>query len=369
MMLLNCSVWCIKCHWNLLSEVNRKEPVNNGMLLLLPKEELEDEASPITTSTKCRGSRVLQLFRMWKHLQLQPSYCALIHSRLLEFILYSKFCFMNPSYTYWVTEMHVDGFRFDLASIMTRGSTLFDVVNVYGNQVEDDLLTTGSPLTNPPLIDMISNDPILLGVKLIAEAWDCGCLYQVGVFPHWGIWSELNGKYRDTVRQFIKGTDGSSGAFAECLCGSPNLYQEGGRIPRNNVNFICAHDGFTLADLVMYNHKHNLANGEDNKDGESHNNRWNCRQEGEFVSISVKRLRKRQRRTFFLCLMVSQGVPMIHMGDEYGHTKGRNNMNYFQWDKKEESSSDFFRFCRLVTNFLHECEALGLNDFPIAERL
>ncbi|CAH1428666.1 unnamed protein product [Lactuca virosa] len=237
---------------------------------------------------------------------------------------------------------------------MTRGSSLFDAVNVYGNQVEDDLLTTGSPLTNPPLIDMISNDPILRGVKLIAEAWDCGGLYQVGVFPHWGIWSEWNGK-------FIKGTDGFSGAFAECLCGSSNLYQEGGRNPWNSINFICAHDGFTLADLVMYNDKHNLANGEDNKDGESHNNSWNCGKEGEFVSISVKRLRKRQMRNFFLCLMVSQGVPMIHMGDEYGHTKGGNNntychdnyMNYFQWDKKEESSSDFFRFCRLVTNFRH----------------
>ncbi|XP_023744999.1 isoamylase 1, chloroplastic [Lactuca sativa] len=285
--------------------------------------------------------------------------------------------FIVDSLRYWVTEMHVDGFRFDLASIMTRGSSLFDAVNVYGNQVEDDLLTTGSPLTNPPLIDMISNDPILRGVKLIAEAWDCGGLYQVGVFPHWGIWSEWNGKYRDTVRQFIKGTDGFSGAFAECLCGSPNLYQEGGRKPWNSINFICAHDGFTLADLVMYNDKHNLANGEDNKDGESHNNSWNCGQEGEFVSISVKRLRKRQMRNFFLCLMVSQGVPMIHMGDEYGHTKGGNNntychdnyMNYFQWDKKEESSSDFFRFCRLVTNFRHECEALGLNDFPTAERL
>ncbi|XP_071725447.1 isoamylase 1, chloroplastic isoform X2 [Rutidosis leptorrhynchoides] len=285
--------------------------------------------------------------------------------------------FIVDSLRYWVTEMHVDGFRFDLASIMTRSSSLWDAVNVYGTQLEDDVLTTGSPLSNPPLIDMISNDPILRGVKLIAEAWDCGGLYQVGVFPHWGVWSEWNGKYRDTVRQFIKGTDGFSGAFAECLCGSPNLYQKGGRKPWHSVNFICAHDGFTLADLVTYNEKHNIANGEDNKDGDSHNNSWNCGQEGEFVSISVKRLRKRQMKNFFLCLMVSQGVPMIHMGDEYGHTKGGNNntychdnhMNYFQWDKLEDSSSDFFRFCRLITNFRHECESLGLNDFPTAERL
>ncbi|XP_022973965.1 isoamylase 1, chloroplastic [Cucurbita maxima] len=278
---------------------------------------------------------------------------------------------------YWVIEMHVDGFRFDLASIMTRGSSLWDAVNVYGNPIEGDTLTTGSPLGNPPLIDMISNDPILQGVKLIAEAWDAGGLYQVGTFPHWCVWSEWNGKYRDIVRQFIKGTDGFSGAFAECLCGSPNLYQGGGRKPWNSINFICAHDGFTLADLVTYNSKHNLANGEDNNDGENHNNSWNCGQEGEFVSISVKKLRKRQMRNFFVCLMVSQGVPMIYMGDEYGHTKGGNNntychdnyINYFLWDKMEESSSDFHRFCRLMTTFRYECESLGLNDFPTAQRL
>ncbi|XP_031373341.1 isoamylase 1, chloroplastic isoform X2 [Punica granatum] len=285
--------------------------------------------------------------------------------------------FIVDSLRYWVTEMHVDGFRFDLASIMTRSSSLWDAINVHGNPIDGDLLTTGTPLNSPPLIDMISNDPVLRGVKLIAEAWDTGGLYQVGTFPHWGIWSEWNGKYRDIVRQFIKGTDGFSGAFAECLCGSPNLYQEGGRKPWNSINFVCAHDGFTLADLVMYNKKHNLANGEDNNDGESHNNSWNCGQEGECASISVQRLRKRQMRNFFLCLMVSQGVPMIYMGDEYGHTKGGNNnsychdnyINYFRWDKKEESSSDFYRFCRLMTNFRHECESLGLNNFPTAERL
>ncbi|MQM11965.1 hypothetical protein Taro_044877 [Colocasia esculenta] len=278
---------------------------------------------------------------------------------------------------YWVTEMHVDGFRFDLASIMTRASSLWDAVNSHGNPIDGDGITTGSPLGNPPLIEMISNDPILCGVKLIAEAWDAGGLYQVGMFPQWGVWSEWNGQYRDTVRLFIKGTDGFSGAFAQCLCGSPNLYQDGGGKPWNSINFVCAHDGFTLADLVTYNKKHNLANGENNNDGENHNNSWNCGQEGEFASLPVTRLRKRQMRNFFLCLMVSQGVPMILMGDEYGHTKGGNNntychdnyINYFRWDKKEESSSDFFRFCRLVTKFRQECESLGLNDFPTAERL
>ncbi|CAI9099136.1 OLC1v1035913C4 [Oldenlandia corymbosa var. corymbosa] len=278
---------------------------------------------------------------------------------------------------YWVTEIHVDGFRFDLASILTRSSSLWDASNAYGKLVEGDNMTTGTPLSTPPLIDLISNDPVLRGTKLIAEAWDCGGLYQVGNFPHWGLWSEWNGKYRDIVRQFIKGTNGFSGAFAECLCGSPNLYQEGGRKPWNSINFVCAHDGFTLADLVTYNNKNNLANGEDNKDGENHNNSWNCGQEGEFASISVKKLRTRQMRNFFLCLMVSQGVPMFYMGDEYGHTKGGNNntychdnyINYFRWDKKEESSSDFLRFCCLMTKFRHECESLGLNDFPTAERL
>ncbi|OIV93609.1 hypothetical protein TanjilG_04841 [Lupinus angustifolius] len=277
---------------------------------------------------------------------------------------------------YWVSEMHVDGFRFDLASIMTRGSSLWDGVNVLSAPAEDDILTIGTPLGNPPLIDLISNDPILRGVKLIAEAWDAAGLYQVGTFPHWGTWSEWNGKYRDTVRQFIKGTDGFAGAFAECLCGSPNIYQGVGR-PWSSINFVCAHDGFTLADLVTYNNKHNLPNGEDNHDGENHNNSWNCGQEGEFASISVKRLRKRQMRNFFLSLMVSQGIPMIYMGDEYGHTKGGNNntychdnyLNYFQWDKKEESLSDFFRFCRLVIKFRQECESLGLDDFPTSDRL
>nr|CAD1824754.1 unnamed protein product [Ananas comosus var. bracteatus] len=217
---------------------------------------------------------------------------------------------------YWVIEMHVDGFRFDLASIMTRSSSLWDPINVYGNSI--DLITTGSPLGNPPLIDMISNDPVLNGVKLIAEAWDAGGLYQVGSFPHWGIWSEWNG-------------------------------QEGGRKPWHSINFVCAHDGFTLADLVTYNNKYNLSNGEDNRDGENHNLSWNC----------------------------GEGVPMIYMGDEYGHTKGGNNntychdnyINYFRWDKKEEAASDFYRFCRLMTNFRRECESLGLDNFPTAERL
>ncbi|XP_024544840.1 isoamylase 1, chloroplastic [Selaginella moellendorffii] len=280
---------------------------------------------------------------------------------------------------YWVLEMHIDGFRFDLASILTRASSLWDKANVFGasEDVDGDCVTTGTPLSEPPLIDMISNDPVLRGVKLIAEAWDSGGLYQVGNFPHWGIWSEWNGQYRDTVRLFIKGTDGLAGAFAQCLCGSPHLYQDGGRKPWHSVNFVTAHDGFTLLDLVSYNSKHNIANGESNNDGETHNNSWNCGEEGELVSVRVRRLRHRQLRNFLVALMVSQGVPMVTMGDEYAHTKGGNNntychdnaINYFRWDKLRTDPTGLFRFSRHLFNFRRQSESLGLGDFPTAERL
>ncbi|CAM6086686.1 unnamed protein product [Calypogeia fissa] len=280
---------------------------------------------------------------------------------------------------YWVLEMHVDGFRFDLASILTRASSLWDKSNVYGTSEgrEWDTVTTGTPLNEPPLIDMMSNDPVLHGVKLIAEAWDTGGLYQVGSFPHWGVWSEWNGQFRDTVRQFIKGTNGLVGSFAGCLCGSPQLYQESGRKPWHSINFVTAHDGFTLADLVSFNEKHNEANGEGNNDGESHNNSWNCGAEGDTQRLPVQRLRQRQLRNFMLALMVSQGVPMLTMGDEYGHTKGGNNntychdndINYFQWDKKSQDPQGFYRFARLLIHFRSQCEALRLGEFPTAERL
>ncbi|KAL3692101.1 hypothetical protein R1sor_005752 [Riccia sorocarpa] len=280
---------------------------------------------------------------------------------------------------YWVLEMHVDGFRFDLASILTRASSLWDRANVFGTSdgPEGDTVTTGTPLSEPPLVDMMSNDPVLRDVKLIAEAWDTGGLYQVGSFPHWGVWSEWNGQFRDTVRSFIKGTDGLVGLFAQCLCGSPHLYQESGRKPWHSVNFVTAHDGFTLADLVSYNEKHNEANGENNNDGESHNASWNCGEEGDTSSLPVLRLRQRQLRNFMLALMVSQGVPMMTMGDEYAHTKGGNNnsychdnsINYFQWQKKDTDAEGFYRFCRLLVNFRRQSDALRLGEFPTAEKL
>jgi len=184
-------------------------------------------------------------------------------------------------------------------------------------------------------------------------------------------------QFRDAVRLFIKGTEGTAGLFAQCLCGSPHLYQEGGRKPWHSINFVTAHDGFSLADLVSYNQKHNVANGEDNNDGENHNNSWNCGEEGEVVSIHVQRLRQRQLRNFIVALMVSQGVPMITMGDEYGHTKGGNNntychdnsINYFRWDKKRADPMGFYRFASLMINFRRETESLRLGDFPTGERL
>ncbi|MFZ0565195.1 MAG: isoamylase [Chlamydiales bacterium] len=245
---------------------------------------------------------------------------------------------IRDSLRYWVTEMHVDGFRFDLASILVRSHD-------------------GIPLSNPPLIEAITLDPILANTKLIAEAWDAGGLYQVGTFPAMGVWAEWNGKYRDSIRRFLKGTDGEAGSFATRICGSEDLYGKG-RFPYHSINFITAHDGFTLADLVSYNEKHNENNGEGNRDGSSDNESWNCGIEGVTDNSEILALRERQMKNFHLTLMISQGVPMISMGDEYGHTKfGNNNswghnsrLNWFQWDSLEKSQT-FFRFYKMMIAF------------------
>ena len=351
---------------------------------------------------------------------------------------------------YWVEEFHVDGFRFDLGSIMTRahsqwhrsgdaielledddddelmdGNDAFEGAGVEGNGEgfqssgevssgeggsgsadgdgtttsgalisapfsggailnEDGIMTngagvpTGTPLTDPPLIAAISADPVLASTKMIAEAWDCDGLNQVGAFPHYGgRWSEWNGYFRDAARQFIKGTDGGwAGSFASALCGSPNIYVsepgendwwgstmgrkwKSGRGPAASINFVTAHDGFTLADLVSYNEKHNEANGEDNRDGESHNLSWNCGEEGPSSDVAVVSLRRRQARNFMAALLLSHGVPMLVMGDEYGHTKGGNNntychdaeVNYFDWDAAREDSDGLLRFTRHMIAF------------------
>ncbi len=233
---------------------------------------------------------------------------------------------------YWIEEMHIDGFRFDLASIFTR-----------------DL--NGYPLavSHAPVLEAITNLCKDNNVKLIAEAWDAGGLYQVGLFPnHWKNWSDWNGKYRDSVRRFIKGTPSQVGAFADSLMGSQSIYGESGT-PLSSINLITAHDGFCLRDLVTYQMKHNYDNGEMNNDGCNSNDSWNCGAEGPTINPGIATLRERQMRNFLLALFLSQGVPMILMGDEYGHTrKGNNNpfvqdneINWFLWNILEKNEKIF----------------------------
>ncbi|MBD2677661.1 MULTISPECIES: glycogen debranching protein GlgX [Nostoc] len=254
------------------------------------------------------------------------------HAQVLKLIM--------DSLRYWVTEMHVDGFRFDLASALAR--ELYEV---------DSLAA---------FFDIIHQDPILADVKLIAEPWDLGeGGYQVGNFPL--RWSEWNGRYRDTVRDFWRGEDNSLGQFAYCFTGSPDLYQANGRNPSASINFITAHDGFTLNDLVSYNQKHNEANGEDSRDGESHNRSWNCGVEGETDDLEVIELRSRQQRNFLATLMLSQGIPMLLGGDEIGCTqKGNNNVycqdNELSWRdwSLQKSNAELLNFTRELINFRHQ---------------
>jgi glycogen operon protein len=252
---------------------------------------------------------------------------------------------------YWVTEMHVDGFRFDLASILGRGRD-------------------GSVLANPPLLERIAADPVLAHTKLIAEAWDAAGLYQVGSFPSWGRWAEWNGRFRDEVRRFVKGDPGMAPLLATRLAGSPDLYRGSGRAPYHSINFVTSHDGFTLADLVAYNRKHNEMNGEGNADGSDHNDSWNCGEEGETPSPGVLALRRRQVKNFVALLFVSQGVPMVLAGDELGRTQRGNNNAYCQdnevswidWGLRERNA-DLFRFFRLMIAFRKSHAALRRRTF------
>ncbi len=213
------------------------------------------------------------------------------------------------SLRYWVTEMHVDGFRFDLAATLARQFHEVDKLSAF--------------------FDLIQQDPVVSQVKLIAEPWDVGeGGYQVGGFPP--LWTEWNGQYRDTVRDFWRGEGGALGEFASRFTGSSDLYEHSGRKPIASINFVTAHDGFTLRDLVSYNDKHNEANGEGNNDGESHNRSWNCGVEGPSDDPTVSDLRLRQQRNFLTTLMLSQGVPMLLHGDELGRSQGGNNNGYCQ---------------------------------------
>ncbi|MEU6284292.1 glycogen debranching protein GlgX [Streptomyces sp. NPDC047028] len=240
------------------------------------------------------------------------------------------------SLRYWVTEMHVDGFRFDLAATLARQFHEVDRLSSF--------------------FDLVQQDPVISQVKLIAEPWDVGeGGYQVGNFPP--LWTEWNGKYRDTVRDLWRGEGGTLGEFASRLTGSSDLYQDDGRRPYASVNFVTAHDGFTLRDLVSYNGKHNDANGEDNRDGEDHNRSWNCGAEGPTDDRDVLALRARQQRNMLATLLLSQGVPMLLHGDELGRTQQGNNNAYCQdneltwinWPNVAEGSEllDFTR--KLIT--------------------
>ena len=211
---------------------------------------------------------------------------------------------------YWVVEMHVDGFRFDLAAVLGRGRS-------------------GNLLHNPPLLERIAEDPILRDVKIIAEAWDAAGAYEVGSFSE-RRWAEWNGRYRDDVRRFWRGDDGMLGLFASRICGSADIYTQSGKGPESSINFVTCHDGFTLNDLVSYRNKHNEANGENNHDGTNANLSENYGAEGETTDAEIEALRKRQIKNFLLTLLVSRGVPMLLGGDEFRRTQGGNNNAYCQ---------------------------------------
>lgn len=239
---------------------------------------------------------------------------------------------------FWVKEMHVDGFRFDEASILVRDQD-------------------GTPMSQPPVIWHIETSETLSDTKLIAEAWDAAGLYQIGYYPGYRC-AEWNGLFRDDIRRFVKGEPGVVEAVASRIAGSADLYESSGHLPINSVNFITCHDGFTLNDLVSYNEKHNEANGENNRDGINDNLSWNCGQEGETDNPEIDALRRRQIKNFATILLLSQGIPMILAGDEVRRTqKGNNNpycqnneISWFDWDLVEKNS-DILRFFKLMIAF------------------
>ncbi len=252
----------------------------------------------------------------------------------------------------WVYNYHIDGFRFDLASILSRDRF-------------------GRLVGNPPILETIAEDPCLAGTKIIAEAWDAAGAYQVGEFgSHAQRWAEWNGRFRDDVRRFWRGDDWALGAFATRFSGSSDLYQKSGRAPNSSVNFVTAHDGFTLNDLVSYNGKHNYANGEENRDGENNNVSYNFGVEGETTNPRVNELRGRQVRNFLTTLMLSQGVPMLVAGDEARRTQQGNNNAYCQdspiswldWARIEENE-DLRRFCAALIRFRRQEATLRRRDF------
>jgi glycogen operon protein len=258
------------------------------------------------------------------------------------------------SLRYWVEEMHVDGFRFDLASILARDAS-------------------GHPLPNPPVLWDIESDPALAGTKLLAEAWDAAGLYQVGSFVG-DAWKEWNGRFRDDVRDFFRSEPGSLRRVADRMVGSPEIYGHEQREAEQSVNFVTCHDGFTLNDLVSYNHKHNEANGEDNRDGSNDNRSWNCGVDGPTDDPAVEKLRNRQVKNYLTLTMMSLGVPMILMGDEVRQTQRGNNNAYCQDNEISwldwtlvEKHADVHRFVkllierRLLRDVEHERQRISLT--------
>jgi isoamylase len=239
------------------------------------------------------------------------------------------------SLRYWVQEMHVDGFRFDLASILARDET-------------------GEVLANPPVLWDIESDPVLAGTKIIAEAWDAAGLYQVGTFVG-DSWKEWNGRFRDDIRAFFRGDNGCVGRLADRMIGSPGIYGHEAREPEQSINFVTCHDGFTLNDLVSYNDKHNEANGEGNRDGMNDNLSWNCGVEGQNDDPAIEQLRNRQVKNMLVATLMSVGVPMILMGDEVRRSQSGNNNAYCQDNEISwldwglvERHADMLRFVRLL---------------------
>jgi len=251
---------------------------------------------------------------------------------------------------HWVHNYHVDGFRFDLASILSRDRE-------------------GNLIPNPPVVESIAEDPLLADTKIIAEAWDAAGAYQVGTFGKLR-WAEWNGRYRDDVRQFWRGDGRTIGALATRLAGSSALYQPGGRRPYHSINFVTSHDGFTLNDLVSYNQKHNEANGEENRDGDDHNLSFNCGAEGPTTNRTVERLRQRQIKNFLATLLVSQGVPMLLAGDEFRRTQQGNNNAYCQdnaiswldWELANRNQG-LVRFCQALVALRRAEPAVRQLDF------
>jgi glycogen operon protein len=237
---------------------------------------------------------------------------------------------------YWVIEMHVDGFRFDLASVLGRD-------------------TEGKVMENPPMVEKIAEDPILANTKIIAEAWDAAGLYQVGSFSSHPHWAEWNGRYRDDVRAFMTRKGGSVAALATRVSGSADLYQDDDKAPFNSINFITSHDGFTLYDLVSYDQKHNELNGEQNRDGGDHNLSWNSGAEGATDDLDIRKMRWRRMRSLAVILFLSQGAPMFVSGDEFGRSQGGNNNAYCQdneiswldW-RLVENNRDLLRFFKML---------------------